>query len=94
MDRGLQRNWGCLVELTGEMLETEKINYSATAEKDNDAHPFQLTRAKLAWSQLQDNGGGYYDYEKISLSLRQELEISSYNIEVTLEVLTRNTIKD
>ena len=70
--------------LTGEMLKTEKINYAVTAEKEYDALPFQLTRAKLAWSQLQDNGGGYYDYEKISLSLRQELEISSYSIEVTL----------
>ena len=82
-EQRLRRN-GDASLLTGEMLETEKINYAVTAEKEYDAHPFQLTRAKLAWSQLQDNGGGYYDYEKISLSLRQELEISSYSIEVTL----------
>ena len=82
-EQRLRRN-GDASLLTGEMLKTEKINYAVTAEKEFDAHPFQLTRAKLAWSQLQDNGGGYYDYEKISLSLRQELEISSYSIEVTV----------
>ena len=82
MDRG-QRNWDG-VEITGARLETDKISFSATAEKDNEAPIFEKTSAKLAWAQLQDNGGGYYDYGRISLSLRQELKISSYNVEVTI----------
>ena len=78
-----QRDWNG-VEITGAKLETDKISFSATAEKDNEAPLFQKTSAKLAWAQLQDNGGGYYDYEKISFSLGQELKISLYNIEVTV----------
>ena len=82
MDRN-QRNWDG-VEITGARLETDKISFSATAEKGNEAPIFEKSIAKLAWAQLQDNGGGYYDYDRISLSLRQELKISSYNVEVTI----------
>ena len=76
MDR-LRRN-GDASLLTGEMLKTEKINYAVTAEKEYDAHPFSKNSPELNW--LWPNYRimeGYYDYEKISLSLRQELKISS-----------------
>ena len=43
--------------------------------------PWKNSKAKLIWSQLQDNGGSYYDYDKFSLSFKQDLIVSSYNIE-------------
>ena len=79
----LRRNWNA-AEITGGKLENEKLNLSISAEKESEALPWQSTRAKLIWSQLQDNGGSYYDYEKISLSLKQDLILSSYNIEFTI----------
>ena len=79
----LRRNWNA-AEITGGKLENEKLNLSIAAEKDSKELPWQSTRAKLIWSQLKDNGGSYYDYEKISLSLKQDLILSSYNIEFTI----------
>ena len=79
----LRRNWNA-TEITGGKLKNEKLNLSIAAEKDSKELPWQSTRAKLIWSQLQDNGGSYYDYEKISLSLKQDLILSSYNIEFTI----------
>ena len=78
-----KRNWDAAL-ISGGELETEKLNFSLTTEKEYDALPFENSRAKFMWSTLQDNGGGYYNYDKISLLLKQELLISSCEIELTI----------
>jgi len=77
-----RRNWDS--SLMEGNLKTEKVNLALTLEKDLDRKPLKNSKAKLSWSNLQDDGGGYYDYEKLSLSLRQEFIISSYWIEFSL----------
>ena len=78
-----KRNWDAAL-ISGGELETEKLNFSLTTEKEYDALPFENSRAKFMWSTLQDNGGGYYNYDKISLLLKQELLISSCEIELRI----------
>lgn len=78
-----KRNWDAAL-ISGGELETEKLNFSLTTEKEYDALPFENSRAKFMWSTLQDNGGGYYNYNKISLLLKQELLISSCEIELRI----------
>jgi hypothetical protein len=78
----LRRDWDGMVE-EGK-LKTKKVNLAVTLEKDLDRKPLKNSKVKLSWSNLQDDGGGYYDYEKLSLSLREEFIISSYWIEFSL----------
>ncbi|NBQ03649.1 MAG: hypothetical protein EBU27_10665, partial [Opitutae bacterium] len=66
------------------ILKTEKVNLALTFEKDLKQESVRNSKAKLLWTNLQDDGGGYYDYEKLSLSLRQEFKISTYEIEFSL----------
>ena len=76
----LRRNWDSTL-IAGGKLENDKLNFSIIAEKESDMLPWKNSKAKLIWSQLQDNGGSYYDYDKFSLSFKQDLIVSSYNIE-------------
>jgi hypothetical protein len=66
------------------ILTTEKVNLALTFEKDLEQESVRNSKAKLLWTNLQDDGGGYYDYEKLSLSLRQEFKVSTYEIEIAL----------
>ena len=66
------------------ILKTEKVNLALTFEKDLKQESVRNSKAKLLWTNLQDDGGGYYDYEKLSLSLRQEFKVSTYEIEFSL----------
>ena len=66
------------------ILTTEKLNLALTFEKDLEQESVRNSKAKLLWTNLQDDGGGYYDYEKLSLSLRQEFKVSTYEIEIAL----------
>jgi hypothetical protein len=66
------------------ILTTEKVNLALTFEKDLEQESVRNSKAKLLWTNLQDDGGGYYDYEKLSLSLRQEFKVLSYEIEIAL----------
>ena len=77
-----RRNWDSSM-MEGN-LKTEKVNLALTLEKDLDRKPLKNSKAKFSWSNLQDDGGGYYDYGKLSLSLRQEFIFSSYEIEFSL----------
>ena len=77
-----RRDWDA-TELAG-ILETEKVNLALTFEKDLDQGPLKDSRFKLSRISLRDDGGGYYDYEKLSLSLRQELLVSDFKIEFSL----------
>jgi hypothetical protein len=66
------------------ILKTEKVNIALTFEKDLEQESVRNSKAKLLWTNLQDDGGGYYDYEKLSLSLRQEFKISTSKVELAL----------
>jgi hypothetical protein len=66
------------------ILTTEKLNLALTFEKDLEQESVRNSKAKLLWTNLQDDGGGYYDYEKLSLSLQQEFKVSTYEIELAL----------
>ena len=66
------------------ILTTEKLNLALTFEKDLEQESVRNSKAKLLWTNLQDDGGGYYDYEKLSLSLRQEFKISTSKVELAL----------
>jgi hypothetical protein len=66
------------------ILTTEKVNLALTFEKDLEQESVRNSKAKLLWTNLQDDGGGYYDYEKLSLSFRQEFKVLSYEIEIAL----------
>jgi hypothetical protein len=66
------------------ILKTEKVNLALTFEKDLEQESVRNSKAKLLWTNLQDDGGGYYDYEKLSLSLRQEFKISTSKVELAL----------
>ena len=82
-DERPKRNWNGSL-LVGAALETEKINLSLEIEKENYLGFFKNSKATLLWSKLNDDGGGYYDYEKLSLSLKKEFEISLYLVEISL----------
>ena len=77
-----RRNWDS--SMMEGILKTEKVNLALTLEKDLGREPLKNSKVKFSWSNLQDDGGGYYDYEKLSLSLRQEFIFSSYEIEFSL----------
>ena len=77
-----RRDWDATV-MAG-ILETERVNLSLTFEKNLDQETLKDSWFKLSWISLRDDGGGYFDYEKLSLSLRQELQISAYQIEFSL----------
>ena len=77
-----KRDWGGN-HMEG-ILKTEKVNLALTLEKDLQQESLKNSKAKLLWTILQDDGGGYYDYEKLSLSLRQEFKVSTYEIELAL----------
>ena len=66
------------------ILKTQKVNLALTFEKDLKQESVSNSKAKLLWTNLQDDGGGYYDYEKLSLSLQQEFKVSTYEIELAL----------
>ena len=44
---------------------------------------------KLSWVSLQDDGGGYYDYERLSLAVKQNWDFEPWLIE--LEASGSNT---
>jgi hypothetical protein len=66
------------------ILKTQKVNLALTFAKDLKQESVSNSKAKLLWTNLQDDGGGYYDYEKLSLSLQQEFKVSTYEIELAL----------
>ena len=43
---------------------------------------FTCTTSKFSWSELKDDGGGYFDYQKISLSFSQEAKWKNWEIEL------------
>ena len=48
------------------ILKTEKVNFALTLEKDLEQESVRNSKAKLLWTNLQDDGGGYYDYENLA----------------------------
>ena len=82
-DERPKRNWDASI-LVGTTLETEKVNLLFEIEKENYLGFFKSSKAAILWSKLNDDGGGYYDYEKLSLSLKKEFKISLYMVEISL----------
>ena len=51
-------------------------------KKFNGHSFFTSTTSKFSWSELNDDGGGYFDYQKISVSLSQEANWKNWLIEL------------
>lgn len=71
----------------GSIMSEEKLTTLIKAagvklKKSNGHSFFNSTTSKFSWSGLNDDGGGYFDYQKISLSFSQEANWKNWLIEL------------
>lgn len=70
--------------LSTESLLTKRMGLSLKLKKDFELPLFNSSNAKIQWTALKDNAGGYYDFKKIAFSLEQEFEFSKYKIDLNI----------
>ncbi len=71
--------------ITGESLAVERTTLSLSIERKGDLDRLQSTGARLQWTQLRDDADGYYDHQRLSLSLDQKLIFSIHRIDLAIE---------
>ena len=61
-------------------MKTRKFDFSARLDCEFKNSLPMNSSAKLYWSELEDDGGGYYDYRRIGFSLEHEIDLKPYNL--------------
>ena len=84
----LKRDWSGAI-LSNETMKTSKRGLSLQIKKAGTDSFVSSSALKLSWVSLQDDGGGYYDYERLSLAVKQNWDFEPWLIE--LEASGSNT---
>ena len=71
-------------QLSTDAMQTEKVEISYELQKDFSHSLWKNSSAKLKWTQLKDDAGGYYDFEKIGFRLEQELQVSFFRTNASI----------
>ena len=61
-------------------MKTRRFDFSARLDREFENTLPMNSSAKLNWSELEDDGGGYYDYRRIGFSLEHEIDPKPYNL--------------
>ena len=69
-------------QMSDQSMSTRRKGSTLSVKKNYDGPFFVSVSSKFSWSSLQDDGGGYFDHEKISFSLSQETRLNEWNMEV------------
>ena len=70
--------WGVL---SNETMGTTKRGLSLQLKKFGFESILTSSTIKMAWTSLRDDGGGYYDYERLSLVLKQDWTLDPWLVE-------------
>ena len=76
----LKRKWDGEV-LSNETMGTTKRGLSLQLKKFGFESILTSSTIKMAWTSLRDDGGGYYDYERLSLVLKQDWTLDPWLVE-------------
>ena len=71
-------------QLSTDAMQTEKVELSYELQKDFSHSLWKNSSAKLKWTRLKDDAGGYYDFEKIGFRLEQELQVSFFSTNASI----------
>ena len=71
-------------QLSTDAMQTRKLELSYELQKYFSHSLWKNSSAKLKWTQLEDDAGGYYDFEKIGFRLEQQLQVSFFSTNASI----------